>query len=160
MEIIPHWIFLRNDIDFQLTRPLLHRLLALNGEVDVAKTLKPNKSFDIIFLRETFDETFFVLGHARWQITTDTDVKCPILLDGHDVDAVNLLFKVGDVVHGEIVAYPTWAVTSHIPQTVIPALVAGTHLSTRRNARYCAQSNTEPAALWVAGINPAMTEGE
>jgi hypothetical protein len=54
---------------------MLHRLLTLNGEVDVAETLKPNQPMDAIFFGEAIEHTFFVLPNATDDVGRNTKVQ-------------------------------------------------------------------------------------
>jgi hypothetical protein len=75
IEVIPTQILALNEVDLPVTRPFLHRLLALNGEMDEIKIFKSDKSLDPVFLREAFDGAFLVLRDARWKINSYADVQ-------------------------------------------------------------------------------------
>ena len=45
--VFPLLILFFDEVDLPLARPLLHRLFALNGELNVVKILPPDQSNDI-----------------------------------------------------------------------------------------------------------------
>ena len=50
-----------NQIDFPLTRPMLHCFLALDRQMNVAKTFKPDQTMNAILFAEAFEYTLLVL---------------------------------------------------------------------------------------------------
>ena len=74
-EVFPLTILRIDGVDLPLTQPLLHRLFALNGELNVFKILPPRQSCDVIARSEFLLLFFLVLDNASVEIARDTDVE-------------------------------------------------------------------------------------
>ncbi len=113
-EVIPVWVQPFNEIDFPVTSPLFHRLLALDGEVNVAKIFKPDEPMKAMVLAEPFKGFFPVLRDTVDEIAGHANVERAVRSVGDDVNEVHL-------VHG--------CMLQHHTPIVIAGLGPATHAS-------------------------------
>src|SRR5579883_966070 len=85
-QITPLRIHLVNEPDLPRPRPVLDRLLALNGVADIVEALVVDQQLEPISFREPVNQSLSMLVGTRKQIARHTDVKDPVAPVGHEVD--------------------------------------------------------------------------
>jgi hypothetical protein len=78
VQILPLRVVFFDEIDLPLTRPMLHRFLALNGKMDIAEAFVPNQTVNAIFLGKAFAHTFLMLPRSADNVGGDADIECAI----------------------------------------------------------------------------------
>ena len=82
-------VFSIDEIDLPVARPFLHRLLALDGRVDVVMHLVPDEPMNSVFARKRARRAVAVLGYAAQEIIGNADVERAVVPVCEQVDEIS-----------------------------------------------------------------------